>query len=299
MSARRRREKDSIAAKGSIRPVLFAALALALVLGWPGTAASAQGRALSIRPAAAAATGRPVIVPRGETVDTILSIDRPVVVYGSVSNSILAFGGDVTLAPGSSAAFVLAIQSTVRQAQTSRVTEGIVSIGRGRRTLVTLALSAAISLGMYFVRVSAVAVLFAVLAAGGLLVHRRDEAVSALLRRKHLRILGTGALLALIPAAMALASWLTPALWIAAAAATALYALSGLIGLVFISNALGRSVTKAVGETRPALIPLYGALGVILATDVPLLGLLTLSILWVLAAGLLFSLVVRPHYTRQ
>lgn len=277
---------------------LSAVLVLALALGWPAAAAAAHGRVLPVRTSGTAAAEGPLIVPRGETIDTILALGRPVVVYGSVSNSILAFGGDVTLAPGSSAAFVLAVRSAVKQAPTARITEGVIAVGRGKRTLVTLALSAIISLGMYFVRVSAAAVLFAVLAAGGLLVHRRDEAVSALLRRKHLRILGTGALLALIPVAMALASWLTPMLWIAAAAAMALYALSGLMGLVFIANALGRSVAKVVGERRPALVPLYGALGVILATDIPLLGLLTLGILWMLAVGLIFSLVMRPDYTR-
>ncbi|MCI0181854.1 MAG: hypothetical protein OWR52_04970 [Acidibacillus sp.] len=251
-----------------------------------------------------AATGseRPVTstiyIPKKENIDTVISIQHPVIVDGIVTNSIIAVGGNILLRPGSYSAFVLSIGGNVTQEPGAVVSEGLFAIGPDKRIFTTLTLASFLSIGLYFINTSLAAVLFVTFAAGGSIIFRRDERISAFIGRKYIRLFATGITITIIPAILIIASFVSPSIWMATIAIFLLYALLGLSGMILVTNKIGRTIIDFTGRKTGRIAALYGAIAILLVTNLPLVGILSFLALWILGVGSMWTLILRPSIIR-
>lgn len=245
-----------------------------------------------VLPHALAATTIPkqtIVVFSKENVDTIVAVDRPVIVRGTVSNSIIAIGQDVTLADGSHTGFILAIGGQVHQSATAEVTEGILEVGTDHSITMILALAALLSLFLYASHALLSALLMLVLLFGGWLIIKRDETISDQISEHYARMALTGFIMTVILALLVGASILTPLLLPVSAIFLVLYLVSGTIGLIFVSNKLGRTILRAmIPSTRFAPF-VMGSLGILLLTNIPFIGILLFILLWFISLGALWT----------
>lgn len=248
-----------------------------------------------LAPAKVPSPGRSIIVPGGENVDAVLAVGRDVRVRGTVTNSVVALAGNITLEPGARVRFVLDIGGHVQQLRGSSVSEAVINVGDQSPVLTLLALSGLTSLGTYLAMASLTAILFLILFVGGSLLYPRDARVSEYLSRHPLRCVATGTGVTLIPIAVTLASTLTPALWLLTALFWLLYLLTGLTGLILLGNRLGRSVEGVWASGRMLPAPLYGALAYTLLTSIPIAGPLAALVCWLLGQGAVLSAILRPR----
>ncbi len=245
-----------------------------------------------ILPHALAATiipKQPIVVFSQENVDTVVAVDRPVVVRGTVSNSIIAIGQDVTLANGSHTGFILDIGGQVHQSATAQVTEGILEVGTGHSITMVLALSALLSLFLYATHAVFSALLLLILLFGGWLIVKRDETMSDRISEHYARMVLSGFIMTVILALLIGASILTPILWSVSAIFLVLYLVGGTIGLLFVSNKLGRTILRAmVPSTRLAPF-VMGSLGVLLLMNIPIIGIVFLVLFWFIGLGAVWT----------
>ncbi|PWI56858.1 hypothetical protein [Sulfoacidibacillus thermotolerans] len=240
-----------------------------------------------------------IIIPKQQNVDTVVAIEQPVIVEGSVTNSILAIGGNIVLRPGSYSAFVLSLGGSITQDQGATVTEGIFALGPNTKIFTTLTLAGLVSLGLYFLNASIAAVLFVTFAVGGSLIFRRDLRVSALIGRKYLRLFTTGLVITMIPALLTFASYASPRIWIATFAILLLYALLGLTGMILVTNKIGRTIVEFIGRDPGRIAALYGAIAILLLCNVPLVGFLAFVALWILGVGSMWTVMLHPELVRH
>lgn len=268
-------------------------LALLLVCsplsGVTAWAATVPERAMTPRPAAQ------IVVPRGEEVDTVISIGHPVIIRGSVTDSVIAFAGDVILQPGAQVAFVLDIGGRVEQSKGAVVTEGIISLGRDQPIVTTLALATALALGAYllWVFISALVLLYTALT--GMLLRRVDSEVTALARADWARLIGVGLLWTLVPLLCAAASLVLPVLWVLTLLLATLVTILAIIGLPFAANTAGRSIKRFVGWQDDRLSSIAGGLSIAIGINIPVLGLLLCVALWFYAVGIAAVILRNPR----
>lgn len=222
-----------------------------------------------------------------------MAIDRPVIVRGTVSNSIIAIGQDVALEGGSRTGFILEIGGQVHQSATAQVTEGILEVGTSHSISMVLALSTLLSLFLYASHAVFSAILLLVLLFGGWLIVKRDEAMSDRISEHYVAMALTGFVMTVILALLIGASILTPPLWAVSAIILALYLVGGTIGLLFVSNKLGRTILRATIPSIRFTPFVMGSLGVLLLTNIPIIGLLFLIAFWFIGLGALWTALWR------
>ncbi len=240
-----------------------------------------------------------IIVPVSENVDVIVSIGKPVVVRGTVTNTILSIGGPVYLAPGSRSSFVLTFLANVVQAPSATVSEGIVAFQPDLQLKSTLALAGFLGLGAYLAFASFTAILFSFLSAAGWVLSRWDEKISGWIGKRYIRILAIGLTVTIVPVAFGLASLLTPLLWIPTVLIAAIYGLAGLLGMVLIANKIGRIAVELTAGRLRISHSLIGALCITLAINVPLVGIVAFMVLWFLGMGTTLSVALMPNLLRS
>lgn len=276
----------------------FFALALVMALGSFGLLLSAGDAFAAARTDAmptATRSVKQIVVPRGETIDTVISIGHPVVVQGTVTDSIIAFAADVIVEPGARAALILDVGGRVQQAAGARVTEGVVTIGRDQPILTTLAIAIALSAGAYLLWAFISALLFLYAAIAGLLLRKVDRPISAVARADWRRLMGVGLLWTLVPLVCAAASLVVPSLWAVTLLLTTLVTLLAIVGVPFAANTAGRSSARFLGWQDERLSSVAGALSMAIGINIPVVGLLVCLSLWLYAVGIAALLLRKPR----
>jgi hypothetical protein len=267
-----------------------------------GLIAACVAALLLLLPAAAyAASPVPadtIIVPRNASVAAVFSLDRPVIVSGTVQSAVVAIGSNVTLTKQAQTPFVLIVGGRLRQAPSAHVTQGVIAIRGNPWTDSVLTVSGLLYFGAYFGWAGALAALFVILVAFGQLVSHRDLLVTELIGQKSLRMIGLGLLTTIAVALIAVAGVISSPFWIVGAVITGLYAIAGVIGLIFVSNALGRLLRGRIRTTVRIPVVVVGALAVALTANVPLVGPLAFALLWCVGIGALWMIIFQPRLVR-
>ncbi|OPG17488.1 hypothetical protein [Ferroacidibacillus organovorans] len=238
-------------------------------------------------------------VSTAQNVDAILAIGHSVTILGTVSNTVAVFMGNVTVGPHAQIGLILDIGGVVHLAPGATVSEGIFVIDNHRQTLSALTFGGLMSLAVYGFRIVLAAFLFIWLLASGYFIARRHTPSNHLAFERPLRIFFAGLTMTVIPLLLCAVTVHILSLWPITAIIVLVYLLSALVGMAVRAVAIGRMIAKTLAETdRKA--PLYGALAVLLLTNVPLIGLLILLLFIVDSVGLsLFLLRMKARSMRH
>ncbi|KUO97413.1 hypothetical protein [Ferroacidibacillus organovorans] len=259
---------------------------------------------LPLRPAHASslnhnANTNSLTVSPSQNVDAVLAIGHSVTILGTVSNTVAVFMGNVTVGPHAQIGVILDIGGVVHLAPGAVVSEGIFIIDSHRQTLAALAFGGLMSLAVYGFRVVLAAFLFIWLLVTGFFIARRRTPSTSLAFERPLRIFFAGLTMTVIPLLFTAMTAHFLSLWPITAIIVLLYLLSALVGMSVRAGAIGRMIAKTLGESDRRA-PLYGALAVLLLTNVPLIGLLILLLFIVDSVGLfLFLLRMKTGSMRQ